>query len=174
MHLRTVRKEVPVKRKLSTIATLAIIISACGGSGDGATTTAAPVTTAAVTTTEGVTTTEAVTTTVAGVTVTVATTDLGTILVDGEGRTLYIFTPDTQGDPTCAGDCAVNWPPLTEAVTAGDGLDPALLGTAAGGHVTYNDWPLYYFAADANPGDVNGQGVGGVWYVIDAAGNPVE
>ena len=54
----------------------------------------------------------------------------------------------------------------------------ALLGTAAhpegGTQVTYGGWPLYYFSGDSAPGDVNGQGQGDVWYVIDATGAPVD
>ncbi|HKX76193.1 MAG TPA: hypothetical protein VJR05_12485 [Acidimicrobiia bacterium] len=165
-------------------AALMALVVACGGSGTTTTvgetpTTEAPTTTgseatttsaAPTTTAEATTTTEAAT----GLSVTVAETDLGTILVDSAGRTLYLFTPDAQGEPTCTGDCATNWPPLTEAVTAGEGVDAALLGAASTGQATYNGWPLYYFAADANPGDINGQGVSDVWYVIDPAGNPVQ
>lgn len=111
-------------------------------------------------------------------TVMVADTDLGEILVDGEGRTLYLFTPDEQGASTCTADCLANWPSLTGPATAGDGVDESLLGTAArpddgSEQVTYNGWPLYYFAADPSPGDINGQGVGDVWFVVDPAGEAV-
>jgi predicted lipoprotein with Yx(FWY)xxD motif len=111
-------------------------------------------------------------------TVATTTSDLGEILVDGEGRTLYAFLNDAQGAPTCADDCAQNWPPLPGPATAGEGVDGALLSTAerddGSMQVTYNDWPLYHFAGDAAPGDTNGQGVGDVWYVVDAAGEPVD
>lgn len=111
-------------------------------------------------------------------TVMVAETDLGEILVDGEGRTLYLFTPDEQGPSTCTADCLANWPSLTGPAAAGEGVDESLLGTAArpddgSEQVTYNGWPLYYFAADPNPGDINGQGVGDIWFVVDAAGEAV-
>ena len=97
-----------------------------------------------------------------------ADTGLGTGLVAANGMTLYMFMPDAQGDPTCTADCAQAWPPLTvddgAEVTAGDGVDAALLGTAthpeAGTQVTYNGWPLYYFSGDSAPGDTNGQGSG--------------
>jgi predicted lipoprotein with Yx(FWY)xxD motif len=105
-------------------------------------------------------------------------TDLGSVLVDSEGMTLYLFTPDAQGDPTCYDDCAANWPPLTESVSAGDGVDADLLGSVERSdgttQITYNDWPLYYFANDATPGDVNGQGLNDVWFVVDAAGDAVS
>ena len=61
-------------------------------------------------------------------------------------------------------------------VSGGDGVDAALLATAtnpdAGPQVTYNGWPLYYFSGDSAPGDTNGEGPGGVWYVVDPTGNP--
>ncbi|MEX0667791.1 MAG: hypothetical protein WD313_05625, partial [Acidimicrobiia bacterium] len=114
----------------------------------------------------------------AGGSVVVASTDLGDILQDGEGRTLYLFNPDTQsGEPTCYDDCAEQWPPFVEEGTAGDGVDASLLTTATrtdgGVQVVYNGWPLYYFAGDAAPGDTNGQGLNDIWWVVDASGNAV-
>lgn len=114
-----------------------------------------------------------------GATVAVADSDLGPILVDGQGITLYLFTSDTPGEPsTCADDCAAAWPALTGPVTAGDGVDAALIGTVTNEdgseQATYNGWPLYYFASDSGPGATTGQGVGGVWWVIDAEGNAIE
>ena len=110
-------------------------------------------------------------------TVATADTDLGTILVDGEGRTLYLFMPDAQGASMCLDSCATTWPPLAGPATAGDGADQALLSTATrpdgAAQVTYNGWPLYHFASDAAAGDTNGQGVGNIWYVIDAGGNAI-
>ena len=106
-----------------------------------------------------------------------SSTDLGEILVDGDGMTLYLFLPDEQGESTCYDQCADNWPPLGEVAGVGGDLDEALLGTTTrtDGTVqaTYNGWPLYHFARDAAPGDTNGQGLNDVWYVIDATGNPV-
>lgn len=106
-----------------------------------------------------------------------ATTDLGDVLVDAGGMTVYVFTPDAQGDSTCLEGCADRWPPVPEASDVGEGLDPALLGTTTrpDGDVqaTYGGWPLYRFSVDVAPGDVAGQGVGGVWYVLDATGAPV-
>jgi len=104
---------------------------------------------------------------------------LGTMLVDADGKTLYIFLKDTQNANTsaCSGNCADNWPALTDA-TAGEGIDAALLGSFQRGdgskQVTYNGWPLYYFVQDSNPGDVNGQGIGGNWYVISPAGEVIK
>jgi predicted lipoprotein with Yx(FWY)xxD motif/murein L,D-transpeptidase YcbB/YkuD len=116
-------------------------------------------------------------------TVLVADSDLGQILTAGDGMTVYLFMPDdAQGAPTCIDSCAESWPPLTvddaSQVTGGDGIEASLLGTAehptAGTQVTYNGWPLYFFAGDAAPGDTNGQGQGGVWYVLDPTGNPID
>jgi predicted lipoprotein with Yx(FWY)xxD motif len=114
----------------------------------------------------------------AAATVEVATTELGDILVDGDGRTLYLFLNDDQGPSTCYDDCAANWPPLTTDATAGDGVDTGLLGTAARDdgteQVTYDGWPLYHFVADTAPGDVNGQGVIDRWFVVSPEGEPVQ
>lgn len=115
-----------------------------------------------------------------GATVTVAATDLGDVLVDGDGMTLYMFEPDEQGDPTCYDDCAAAWPPLlTDAdPAAGEGADAGLLGTAERDEgttqVTYDGWPLYHWAGDEEPGDTNGQGVNDVWWVLTADGAPVR
>jgi predicted lipoprotein with Yx(FWY)xxD motif len=146
---------------LSALLAIALVLGACA-SDDATTTTAAASTTAAA----------------AGASVVVASTDLGDILQDGDGRTLYLFNPDAQGDPTCYDDCADAWPALTEEVSAGDGADGSLLSTATrtdgGVQVTYNGWPLYYFSGDVAPGDTNGQGLNEVWWVVDATGTAVS
>lgn len=92
---------------------------------------------------------------------------LGAILTDSNGMTLYTRASDTAGMSSCSGMCATVWPPFQPP--AGDLVLPAdatgMLGviTRADGtqQVTYNGMPLYYFAKDMNPGDVNGQGIGG-------------
>jgi predicted lipoprotein with Yx(FWY)xxD motif len=114
-----------------------------------------------------------------GATVATSETDLGTILVDGQGNTLYLFTNDTQDEAsTCTGGCSAEWPALAGTVTAGDGVDESLIGTVAGEggveQATYNGWPLYYYDEDTAPGDTNGQGSGGVWWVVGADGNAIE
>jgi uncharacterized protein (TIGR02246 family) len=104
----------------------------------------------------------------------------GEYLTDGEGRALYLFLNDEQGESTCYDQCAQNWPPLltTEDAEAGEGVDSDLLGTTERDdgttQVTYNDWPLYYFAADEDPGDVEGQGRGDVWYLVSPEGEAIE
>lgn len=143
---------------LALLATLALVLSACAGDGTG--------------------TDNGGTDTTAGATVAVATSDLGDILVDGEGRTLYMFVPDDQGDPTCTDDCAEAWPPFAGPATAGGGADGALLATATHPsgttQVTYGGWPLYHFASDQAPGDTNGQGVNDVWFVLGPDGEPIR
>ena len=115
-----------------------------------------------------------------GATVGLGDSDLGEVLVDAEGMTLYLFTQDSEGTSACVDGCAEAWPPLVAdgAPTAGDGVDESLLGTierADGStQVTYNGHPLYTYAADEAPGDTVGQGVGDVWYVVDASGEAVS
>ena len=109
---------------------------------------------------------------------TMATTPLGSILVDGTGMTLYMFTKDAAGMSACEGQCLVNWPPLLGVPTEGPGVDDSKLGsfTRTDGSVqaTYNGWPLYYWIKDAAPGDTTGQNVQGVWYVLDSDCDPIK
>jgi len=104
---------------------------------------------------------------------------LGSFLVDDKGMTLYLFTKDTPNTTVCYDKCAVAWPPLltTGDPIAGEGLDASLLGTTnrtdGTVQVTYNGWPLYYYEKDKAPGDIIGQDVGGVWYVVSPEGNQV-
>ena len=104
---------------------------------------------------------------------------LGSFLVDDKGMTLYLFTKDTPNTTVCYEKCAVAWPPLltTGAPVAGEGVDASLFGTTTRTdgtvQVTYNGWPLYYYEKDKAPGDVTGQDVGGVWYVVSAEGDQV-
>jgi predicted lipoprotein with Yx(FWY)xxD motif len=103
----------------------------------------------------------------------------GTFLTDGDGRTLYLFTPDSPGVSTCTDACLQVWPALvTDGAPQASGMaDPALLGTLVRDdgsiQVTYAGWPLYRFAGDTDPGDVNGQGVDGVWFLIAPDGSMV-
>ena len=118
----------------------------------------------------------------AAATVQVHTASLGMILVDVQGRTLYLFKKDTQGTSTCSGQCAVVWPPLLEATPhAGSGVDAAKLSTVkrADGtsQVVYGGHPLYYFKNDKNPGDTNGESVNGFgaeWDAVSPTGNAAE
>ena len=114
-------------------------------------------------------------------TVAVAKNDpLGAFLADDQGRTLYLYTKDTPNTSNCYDKCEQAWPPLFTrgAAKAGDGVDAALLGATprkdGSTQVTYNGWPLYYFVKDQKPGDVTGQNVGGVWFVISPKGDKIE
>jgi len=114
-----------------------------------------------------------------GTEVAVADTDLGSVLVDAEGKTLYVFDNDQGSTSSCEGGCATTWPPLaTEGEpTAGDGVDAELLGTTERSdgttQVTYDGHPLYTYNADTAAGDTNGQGVGGIWWVMGADGQKI-
>lgn len=109
--------------------------------------------------------------------------DLGTILVDGEGKTLYLFEQDTGTTSTCSGGCAGEWPAVTTdgAPQGGDGVTASMLGTSRRGdgsmQVTYAGHPLYYFSGDTAPSQTNGQGLddfGAEWYVLGPNGDKVE
>ena len=106
------------------------------------------------------------------------TSSLGDIVTDGKGMVLYVYLKDTQGTQmsVCTGGCATAWPlALADATPKLTGLTGAvtMIPTASGGkQLALNGWPLYYYAKDKAPGDVLGQGVGSVWYVLDATGTP--
>lgn len=116
-------------------------------------------------------------TSAAAVTVMTASSSLGTILVDGSGRTLYLFTKDSPNTSTCTGGCLAAWPPLLGTATAGTGVDSSLLGTLTRPdgkmQVSYKGMPLYYWAQDSAAGQTNGQGVQGVWWVVSPQGTPI-
>ena len=109
--------------------------------------------------------------------------DFGSILVDGEGMSLYVFMADTQDGGTSActdAECTAEWPPLTTDgdPVAGEGVDESLLGTITrddgSTQVTYNGWPLHTFADDTAPGDTNGQGMEGKWFLVSPEGEAIQ
>jgi predicted lipoprotein with Yx(FWY)xxD motif len=113
----------------------------------------------------------------------VAKTKLGRILVNAQGRTLYMFAADKRGKSACYGSCAVYWPPLTTSGThpLGSGVKASMIGTTmrTGGklQVTFNGHPLYTFVKDSKPGQTSGQGLnlsGGLWWVISPAGTVIK
>jgi predicted lipoprotein with Yx(FWY)xxD motif len=103
----------------------------------------------------------------------------GLFLTDDAGRTLYEYDKDTANTSNCSGACLQNWPAFGTqgAPQPQTGIDASLVGTITRPdgtmQVTYSGRPLYYFLADKNPGDVKGQGVGGVWHVVSPRGNPM-
>ncbi|MET0512064.1 MAG: hypothetical protein ABW135_10345 [Thermoleophilaceae bacterium] len=111
----------------------------------------------------------------------VENSNLGKILVDSQGRTLYLFQGDTGTKSNCSGACASNWPPLTSAnPKVGKGASASMTGTTKRSdgttQVTYNGHPLYTFSGDSSPGQTSGQGVnafGALWYVVSPAGQQV-
>jgi predicted lipoprotein with Yx(FWY)xxD motif len=151
-----------MRRWVPFIAVLAVV--ACGGSTSNASS-SAPATAAA------------------AATVSVASNaKLGQILVDGNGRTLYLFEADKSSSSTCYGACATYWPPLLTggAPIAGSGVMASLLGTTkrtdGTTEVTYGGHPLYYVVTDHNPGDATGQAVnnfGAAWFVVGTDGKKI-
>jgi len=168
---------------------IAPVLAACASSSS--TTTTAPAST---------TTTKAPTTTTSGVKAVPASASgtapiyevstgtvsgLGTVLVAGNGFTLYMFVPDKEsGVSTCYNACATAWPPLilasVDAPVYGHGVNPNLLGTTKRTdgtvQVTYKGWPLYLWVGDSEPGQATGQAInknGGLWYVLNPAGKVV-
>lgn len=168
-------------RHLIVALIVALVIAACGGDGSTDTTDEAPATPTTVEETTDTTAPDAPATTAGeGATtgVHVAESDLGPILVDPDGFTLYIFTADTDGVSTCYDDCAATWPPVPADTALSSDLDAAMFGTAArddgSEQLTVNGMPLYLFAPDTAPGDTNGQGANGVWFVVDESGSMIE
>ena len=116
-------------------------------------------------------------------TIGVANDNLGDVLVNSQGRTLYLFQKDSGTKSACTGACAAAWPPLRAngKPTVGNGADASLVGTTPRSdgkpEVTYNGHPLYLFVKDQKAGDTNGEGVnafGGSWYAVSPAGDQVS
>jgi predicted lipoprotein with Yx(FWY)xxD motif len=160
-------------RLITTAATVfaAVILAGCGGSAATSTGVASPSSSPPASPAS------------AGATVKVATdAKLGQILVDGSGKTLYLFVKDTGTVSTCYTSCAQFWPPIvtTGPPQAGAGAQASLLGTTqrtdGTTEVTYAGHPLYFFLSDQAAGDTKGQGVdgfGGLWWVLDPTGKAI-
>ena len=112
-----------------------------------------------------------------------ASTKLGKVLADAQGRALYLFEADKGTMSACGGSCATVWSPLTTtgAPTAGAGVAASKLGTTkrsdGATEVTYNGHPLYTYAGDSAPGETSGQGLddfGAEWYALSARGDKVD
>ena len=109
----------------------------------------------------------------------VSKTALGSIIADGDGKVLYMYTKDTKDTSACYDACATNWPPLlADKIDAKDGVDAKLIGytkrTDGKMQVTYNGMPLYYWVKDVKPGDTTGQNVGGIWFVVAPDGKVIK
>ena len=105
--------------------------------------------------------------------------DYGKILVDGNGRTVYVFDKDTSGTSNCSGDCLAKWPvvPAGDGTPQLDGIDASLISTVTRADGTkqlaVKGLPLYLFASDSAAGEAKGQAVGGVWWVVGADGQKI-
>jgi predicted lipoprotein with Yx(FWY)xxD motif len=153
----------------ATLSLIALAAAGCGGDDNGGATTAA----------------SEPSNTASGQAETLASQsvgDLGTILVDSNGLTIYLFEKDSGTKSSCFGGCASAWPPVRASgkPTVGSGLDASLVGTTprsdGDAQVTYNGHPLYLFAGDQSAGETNGQGLtefGGSWFALSTAGEPV-
>lgn len=109
--------------------------------------------------------------------------EYGNYLTDMDGRSLYVFEKDEKNTSACYDACAGVWPPFTseEEVQAGDGVDDSMIGTFERRdgvrQISFGGMPLYYFAADQQPGDTGGQdkeGFGAEWYLLSPEGAKIE
>ena len=158
----------------AALLAIALIAAGCGGSASGSAYSAGPYGSAAAASARSAT----------GATrVGVARSQLGRIVVDGKGRTLYLFEKDKHRRSACYGECATFWPPLLThgKPVARPGLKQSLLGTTrrANGsqQVTYAGHPLYRFSLDTKPGQTKGEGLndfGAGWDVLSPAGKKIE
>lgn len=173
-----------MKKQLSVglaVMALAASLTACGG-GSGTTTT----TTAAAPATESPATTASASATAsasdsATVDLKTASSSKGDIVVDGKGMSVYYFTKDVKdsGKSNCTGDCLVKWPPVfaatdtpkVEGVTGTVGTIDTPDGKK---QVTVNGMPVYLWEKDKAPGDITGQGVGNVWYLVAPDGTMIK
>src|SRR4051812_37642719 len=151
-------------------AVAALVVAGCGGGGSGSTQ-------------QNNTQSKAAASSGAAATVSLRKLNVGNALVDGQGRTLYLFEADKGPMSTCNGACASVWPPATTSgkPKAGPGVDAAKLGTTKRSdgmlEVTYNGHPLYRYAPDTKAGQYAGQGLnqfGAKWYVLAASGSKID
>jgi predicted lipoprotein with Yx(FWY)xxD motif len=152
------------RRRLLPLVGAGAVALAIGGCGGNTSTAAKPTTSSGQPATVGVAT----------------ATKLGHVLVDSQGRTLYLFEANKGTRSTCNGACAVAWPPLRAGhmPVSGSGVDAAKVGMTArsggGRQITYNGHPLYRFGGDHRAGDTNGQEVtafGASWFAVSPDGN---
>ena len=160
---------------------LAALLSGCGGGATTTTTTApTPAETSSSAAASSAPATSAPASTSAAV-LSVGQSSAGQIVVGSTGLSVYYFTKDSanSGTSACTGDCLVSWPavtttsasPAVSGVTGKIGSIPTADGKM---QVTINGMPVYYFAKDQAPGDILGQGVGGVWYLVAPSGDMIK
>lgn len=110
------------------------------------------------------------------VSISTGSTDVGDVLVDDDGLSLYGFLPDEGGTPTCGGGCAEAWPPvMLPTADLPTGIDASVFavtdGIDGGSQLMAGGWPLYRFAGDAASGDITGQGSGDNWFLVAPDGS---
>jgi predicted lipoprotein with Yx(FWY)xxD motif len=90
------------------------------------------------------------------------------VLVDSNQLTVYTFDNDTGGVPSCYNGCAKAWPPVLHSASAAAPQAPfAVIARKDGSsQLTYKGHPLYNYAGDSSPGDITGDGLGGVWHIV--------
>jgi predicted lipoprotein with Yx(FWY)xxD motif len=114
-----------------------------------------------------------------GTTLSIRTTTLGKIVVNGKGMTAYYYDLDkiNSGVSACTGSCLVNWPPIISASPTSVGITGKVTVLAGTKQIAINGRPIYTFIGDSTAGATRGQGLEGIWYVISPAGvelNPVN
>jgi predicted lipoprotein with Yx(FWY)xxD motif len=143
----------------TTVAVAAVVLAGCSTAAGPASSSAAP-------------TGSPSATAPAAAALTTASSPLGEIIADEAGYTVYTFTKDSpnSGVSNCYDDCAMTWPAVsassTSAVDGVTGEVGSITRTDGTTQLTVNGWPIYRFAKDAAPGQVNGQGVKDAWYVL--------
>jgi predicted lipoprotein with Yx(FWY)xxD motif len=163
----------------------ALVLAACGGSGSSSSGTSTPAGASSAPSYGAAKPSTSNTSNSSGAasTVSTKTSSLGTFLVDGNGRTLYLWDADHGSMRTCTGACAQAWPPLTTTGTpkASGAVKSSLLGTTkrsdGSREVTYAGHPLYTFAGDTQAGQTTGEGSNGFgapWWVVTPAGTALQ
>ena len=148
---------------------LALVVAACGGEAEIASIDeSAPTTVIA----------EPLPTTVpSGPTIGVTGVSFGGVLANDAGRTMYVFANDEEaGVSSCYDACAASWPPVAAGLVAGDNIDVTVGSNArsdGGEQLTVNGRPVYLFSGDSQPGDINGQGLNDLWFVVGIDGEPI-
>ncbi len=163
-------------RLIGLAAAAVVALAACGGYGDDDTNAGVSTIDAE---SNGSTAESAATSEDTSTVVATGSSEFGDILVGEGGLSLYGFTDDVDGQPTCSGGCADAWPAL---IVEGDdlpaGLDPEIFSIVEGvdgaSQLKAGKWPLYFFAGDSEAGQVNGQNSGGVWFVVSPDGSLIK
>lgn len=164
---------------LSAFALAALLSGCAGGATTTTPTTAAPATSAPAESSTSAPAGSAPASTSAAV-LSVGQSTAGQIVVAGQGLSVYYFTKNTKdsGNSACTGACLTSWPPVTSTtatptvngVTGKVGTIPSANGKM---QVTINGMPIYYYSKDQAAGDITGQGVGGVWYLVAPSGEMI-